>query len=155
VHHRWPIENGYAELKTRLRGAAFILRSKSPELARQELFALLTVYQALCALETEAARHAGIDPDRISFTVTVRVARDHAASHAIITPRGLELARCQAIRDLVSDILPRRRDRHYERVRKQPKNNFPAMKQGQQRPPSRVTYKIKVSRKASSPAQTP
>jgi hypothetical protein len=90
------------------------------------LFALLPVYQALCALEAEAARQAGIDPDRISFTVTVRVARDHAASHAIITPRSLDLARRQAIGDLLGDILPRRRDRQYERVRKQPKNNFPS-----------------------------
>jgi hypothetical protein len=154
-HQRWESENGYAELKTRLRGAAFILRSRSPELVRQELFAFLTVYQALCALEAEAARQAGIDPDRISFTVTVRVARDHAASHAIITRHSLDLAHRQAIADLLGDILPRRRDRRYERVRKQPKNNFPAMKRGQERPPSTVTYKIKVSRKASSPAQTP
>jgi Insertion element 4 transposase N-terminal/Transposase DDE domain len=154
-HERWESENGYAELKTRLRGAAFILRSRSPELTRQELFAFLTVYQALCALETEAARHAGIDPDRISFTVTVRVARDHAASHLIITSSGLDRARRQAIGDILGDTLPRRRDRRYERVRKQPKNNFPAMKRGQERPPSTVTYKIKVSRKASSPAQTP
>ena len=79
-HQRWESENSYAELKTRLRGAAFILRSRSPELVCQELFAFLTVYQALCALEAEAARQAGIDPDRISFTVTVRVARDHAAA---------------------------------------------------------------------------
>jgi hypothetical protein len=119
------------------------------------MLAFLTVYQALCALETEAARQAGIDPDRISFTVTVRIARDHAASNAIITPRSLNLARRQAIGDLLGDILPRRRDRHYERVRKQPKNNFPALKRGQERQPSRVTYKIKVNRKPSSPAQTP
>ena len=154
-HERWESENGYAELKTRLRGAAFILRSRSPELACQEMFALLTVYQALCALEAEAARQAGLAPDRISFTVTVRVARDHAASHIIITPRSLDLARSQAIGDLLSDLLPLRRDRQYERVRKQPKNNFPALKRGQERPPSRVTYKIKVSPRASSPAQTP
>ena len=154
-HERWESENGYAELKTRLRGAAFILRSRSPELVRQELFAFLTVYQALCALETDAARQAGLDPDRISFTVTVRIARDHATSHTIITPRSLDLARRQAIGDLLADILPRRRDRHYERVRKQPKNNFPALKRGQERQPSRVTYKIKVNRKPPSPAQTP
>jgi hypothetical protein len=154
-HQRWESENGYAELKTRLRGAAFLLRSRSPELTRQELFAFLTVYQALCALETDAARHAGLDPDRISFTVTIRIARDHAASHATLTPRSLDLARRQAISDLLGDILPRRRDRHYERLRKQPKNNFPPMKRGQQRQPSRVTYKINVSRKPSSPAGTP
>jgi hypothetical protein len=72
-HERWEIENGYGELKTRLRGAAFILRSKLPELVCQELFALLTVYQALCSLKCEAALTIGIDPDRISFTATVRV----------------------------------------------------------------------------------
>lgn len=55
-HQRWESENGYAELKTRLRGAAFILRSRSPELVRQEMFAFLTVYQALCTLEADAAR---------------------------------------------------------------------------------------------------
>jgi hypothetical protein len=154
-HERRESENGYAELKTRLRGAAFILRSRSPELVRQELFAFLTACQALCALEAEAARQAGIDPDRISFTVTVRVARDHAASPAIITRHSLDLARRQAISDLLSDTLPHRRDRHYERVRKQPKNNFPAMKRGQERRPSRVTYKIKVTRKTQLPAQTP
>jgi DDE family transposase len=80
-HQRWEIENSHGELKTRLRGASFILRSRSPELVRQELYAFLTVYQALCALKAEAARTAGVDPDRISFTVTVRVARDHVASH--------------------------------------------------------------------------
>lgn len=36
---RWEIENSYSELKTRLRGASFLLRSRSPELVRQELFA--------------------------------------------------------------------------------------------------------------------
>ncbi len=154
-HQRWESENGYAELKTRLRGAAFILRSRSPELTRQEMFAFLTVYQALCALETDAARQAGIDPDRISFTVTVRVARDHAASRVLITPQSLALARRLAIADLLSDTLPRRRNRQYERIRKQPKNNFPPMKRGHKRLPGQVTYKIKVSRKASSPAQTP
>ncbi|MFJ8391012.1 transposase [Streptomyces sp. NPDC094438] len=46
-HERWEIENSYAELKNRLRGAAFILRSRAPELIRQEVYALLTVYQAL------------------------------------------------------------------------------------------------------------
>jgi len=78
----------------------------APELVHQELFAFLTACQALCALKADAARQAGIDPDRISFTVTVRVVRDHAASHAIITPCSLDLARRQAIGDLLGDILP-------------------------------------------------
>jgi len=151
-HQRWEIENSYGELKTRLRGAGFILRSRSPELVRQELLALLTVYQALCALKAEAARQAGAGPDRISFTVTIRVARDHASSPAGISPPGLARARRQAIRDLLDDPLPRRRDRQCERVKKPPKNTFPSKKPGHTRPPGRVTYKIKVKRMAPSPS---
>jgi hypothetical protein len=151
-HQRWEIENSYGELKTRLRGASFILRSRSPELVCQELFAFLTVYQALCALKTEAACMAGIDPDRISFTVTVRIARDHAS----VTTPGLSWARSQAIRDILDDLLPRqRRNRQCERVKKPPKNTFPAKKRDQAHPPEKVTYKIKVTRKATLPAGTP
>ena len=137
--------------KTRLRGASFILRSRSPELVRQELFAFLTVYQALCALKAEAARTAGIDPDRISFTVTVRIARDHASSS---TP-GLSQARGQAIRDIHRDQLPARRDRQCKRVKKPPKNTFPSKHHDEARPPGKVKYKITVTRKGSLPAATP
>jgi hypothetical protein len=150
-HQRWESENGYGELKTRLRGAAFILRSRSPELVRQELFAFLTVYQALCALKAEAAQQAGVDPDRISFTVTVRIARDHASARAVITPVTLPLARRQAIRDLLDDPLPRRRDRQCQRVKKPPKNTFPSKKRNQPRPSEKVTYKIKITRKGYLP----
>ena len=150
-HQRWEIENSYGELKTRLRGASFILRSRSPELVRQELFAFLTVYQALCALKAEAARTAGIDPDRISFTVTVRIARDHASSS---TP-GFSQARGQAIRDILGDLLPARRDRQCKRVKKPPKNTFPSKHRDEARPPGKVKYKITVTRKGSLPAATP
>lgn len=154
-HQRWEIENGYGELKTRLRGASFILRSKSPELVCQELFAFLTVYQALCTLRTEAARTAGADPDRISFTVTVRTARDHASNQASLTAADLSRARSQAIHDILSDLLPRRRDRQCQRVKKPPKNTSPASKHHQAHPPGNVRYKIAVTRKAPLPAATP
>ena len=150
-HQRWEIENSYGELKTRLRGASFILRSRSPELVRQELFAFLTVYQALCALKAEAARTAGIDPDRISFTVTVRIARDHASSS---TP-GFSQARGQAIRDILGDLLPARRDRHCDRVKKPPKNTFPSKNRDEARPPGNLKYKITVTRKDPPPSGTP
>jgi hypothetical protein len=154
-HQRWESENGYAELKTRLRGAAFILRSRSPDLVRQELFAFLTVYQALCSLKMEAARTAGIDPDRISFTVTVRIARDHASNQTAVTSLSLAQARRRAIRDLLDDLMPARRDRQCERVRKPPKNTFPAKKRDQPRSSSRVTYKIKIRRKRLPPGRMP
>jgi hypothetical protein len=144
---RWEIENGYGELKTRLRGAEFILRSRSPELVTQEVYALLTVYQALCAFEAEAATVAGIDPDRVSFTVAVRVARDHVLSQAAATAATLAMARAEAVADLLADLLPRRRARKCERIKKPPKNTFLTKRHDHIRPPSRVTYEINILRK--------
>jgi hypothetical protein len=151
-HERWEIENSYSELKTRLRGAAFILRSKLPDLVCQELFAFLTVYQALCSLRTEAALAAGIDPDRVSFTVTLRVARDHAARS---TPAHRAQARRDAVCDILDDLLPRRRDRQCERVKKPPKNTFPTKKRGETPPATKAKYKIKITRRMPPPAQMP
>ena len=38
-HERWEIEGALAELKTHLRGTRMVLRSKTPELVRQEFWA--------------------------------------------------------------------------------------------------------------------
>jgi hypothetical protein len=144
---RWEAETGYGELKTRLRGAGFILRSRAPELACQEMWAFLAVCQALSGIEYQAAAQAGIDPDRLSFTVTLRIARDHARTQqAILTPRGLARARQHAITDMLADLLPPRRPRHYDREKKRPRNNnYPTRKNDQPRPPAKITCHIHVS----------
>ncbi|HEV8220924.1 MAG TPA: transposase, partial [Streptosporangiaceae bacterium] len=96
-HQRREAETGYGDLKTRLRGAGFILRARIPDLACPEMRAFLAVFRALPAMECQAAAQAGIDPDRISFTVAIRIARDHARTqqHAL-TPRGLARTRRHA-----------------------------------------------------------
>jgi hypothetical protein len=68
---RWAIETGYRECKTYLRGPGRVLRGRSPVLARQELWALLAVYQAIRILIVRAAARDGLDPDRISFTTAL------------------------------------------------------------------------------------
>jgi Insertion element 4 transposase N-terminal/Transposase DDE domain len=151
-HERWEIENGYGELKTRLRGAEFTLRSKTPDLACQELFAFLIVYQALCALRAEAAETAGTDPDRVSFTVTVRIARDHAAA---VRPAGHGQARHHAITDIIADLLPPRRDRQCDRVKKPPRNTFTAKKRGKTPPATTAAYTITITKKEPPAADTP
>ena len=148
-HERWEIETSYGELKTRLRGAGFILRSKSPDLACQELYAFLTIYQALCGLRSQAARAAGTDPDRISFTVTLRVARDYAAT---ASPGQ---ARLHAITDITADLLPPRRDRQCERVKKPPRNTFAVKKRGETPPAAKATYTITITKKEPLAADTP
>ncbi len=46
-HERWEIEGALAELKTQLRGARVVLRSKTPALVRQEVWGLLLAHFAV------------------------------------------------------------------------------------------------------------
>jgi hypothetical protein len=74
-HERWEIETALDELKTHLRGARIVLRSKTPELVRQEFYGLMMAHFAIRGLMHEAALKAGEDPDRLSFLHAVRVVR--------------------------------------------------------------------------------
>ena len=81
-HQRWEHETGNAQLKTCLRGPGRILRSKSPDMIRQELYGYLLTHHAISALICAAATSAGIDPDRVKFTRTVRIIRRQATGPA-------------------------------------------------------------------------
>jgi hypothetical protein len=72
---RWEIEAVFDELKTHQRGARTVLRSKSPDLVLQEIWGHLACHYAIRTLMWEAADHAGIDPDRVSFVAALRIAR--------------------------------------------------------------------------------
>jgi hypothetical protein len=81
-HQRWEQETGHDQLKTPLRGPGRLLRSRRPELIRQELWAWLIVHYALAVLITQAAEAADVDPDRVSFTRVLRIARRTATGTA-------------------------------------------------------------------------
>jgi hypothetical protein len=85
-HERWEIEGALAELKTHLRGARIVLRSKTPELVRQELWGLLLAHFAVRGLMHEAALRADEDPDRLSFLHAVRVVRRKLPLFAALPP---------------------------------------------------------------------
>ena len=74
------------QLKTHLRGPGRVLRSRLPELAHQEIWAWLLVHHGLSALITRAAEAADLDPDRISFTRTLRLVRRTATGTAAFPP---------------------------------------------------------------------
>jgi len=74
-HERWEIETALDELKTHLRGSKIVLRSKKPELVRQEFYGLMMAHFAVRGLMHEAALKADEDPDRLSFIHAVRVIR--------------------------------------------------------------------------------
>lgn len=85
-HQRWEQETGHDQLKTHLRGPGRLLRSRSPELVRQEIWAWLIVHYALARLITEAAEAADADPDRVSFTRVLRIARRTVTGTAGFSP---------------------------------------------------------------------
>src|SRR4051795_2490838 len=87
-HERWEIEGALDELKTHLRGARMVLRSKTPALVRQEFWGLLLAHFAVRGLMHEAALRAGEDPDRLSFLHAVRVVRRKLPVFAALPPSG-------------------------------------------------------------------
>ena len=89
-HERWEIETALDELKTHLRGARIVLRSKTPDLVTQEFYGLLLAHFAVRGLMHEAALQAQEDPDRLSFLHAVRVIRRRIARFASIPPSGPE-----------------------------------------------------------------
>jgi len=76
------------ELKTHLRGARIVLRSKTPDPVRQEFYGLLMAHFAIRGLMHEAALKVDEDPDRLSFVHAVRVIRRKLHSFPAIPPRG-------------------------------------------------------------------
>ncbi len=57
-HERWEIETSLGEVKTHMRGAGTVLRSKTPELVRQEFYGFLLAYFAVRGVMHEAALEA-------------------------------------------------------------------------------------------------
>ena len=83
---RWEIETALDELKTHLRGARIVLRSKTPELVEQEFYGLLLAHFAIRGLLHEAALKADEDPDRLSFLHAVRVVRRKLPRFVAVPP---------------------------------------------------------------------
>jgi len=119
---RWAAETGFAEFKTYLRGPGRILRSRTPELARQELWAYLVIYQVIRAVTCLAAVGAGLDPDRISFTAALHAVRRTLALAR--TSPDAALAETEA--SLLTELAPRREGRVCVRAVTRPSSPFPS-----------------------------
>lgn len=91
-HERWEIETALDELKTHLRGARIVLRSKTPELVEQEFYGFLMAHFAIRGLMHEAALQADEDPDRLSFLHAVRVVRRKLPRFVAIPPSAQKSA---------------------------------------------------------------
>jgi hypothetical protein len=87
-HERWEIESAFDELKTHLRGRQITLRSKTPDLIKQEFYGMMMAHFAIRGLMHEAALKGDVDPDQLSFLHAVRVIRRKMARFASLPPSG-------------------------------------------------------------------
>jgi hypothetical protein len=88
-HERWEIETALDELKTHLRGAQIVLRSKTPELVRAGV--LGPAHGPLRHPRPDArSRAKQEDPDRLSFLHSVRVVQRRMARFVAIPPSAEE-----------------------------------------------------------------
>jgi len=115
-HQRWEIETSFLELKSTTLGGR-VLRARTPTGIAQEVYALLTTYQALRLAMTDATdSDPHTDPDRASFTIALNTARDQVI-HAAAVIAGTVIDLIGAIgRAVLHDPLPERRTRISPRV---------------------------------------
>jgi hypothetical protein len=83
---RWEIESAFGAFKSQLKGEGVVLRSKTPDGAQQELWALLCVYHAIRELIVAAGEMTKQDPLRISFIAGLDGVRGPVGDPAAFPP---------------------------------------------------------------------
>jgi hypothetical protein len=144
---RWAAETCFAELKARLRGPGRVLRSRTPDLALQEIWAYLAVYQAVRAVIARTAAGHGLDPARLSFTTALNAARASSG----LRPNDA-LARAEAA--LLASPVPARPGRVRPRAVREPGPAYPSAK-GQDPLPRHATYTVTINAAPAPPANQP
>ena len=123
-HQRWEIESAYFEIKKTMLGRR-VLRARTLPAITQEIYALLTVYQALRIAITDTTLTApGTDPDRASFTIALQAAREQVIQAAgVIAAETIDLAGAIG-RHILDNLLPARRLRVSPRAVKRPLSRY-------------------------------
>ncbi|WP_337024913.1 MULTISPECIES: transposase, partial [unclassified Pantoea] len=76
--HRWEIEHGFREMKQHLLNNELTLRSKKPELVRQELWGVVLAYNLLRFMMAQMAYSLkGVEPYQMSFKQSALYLRSH------------------------------------------------------------------------------
>jgi hypothetical protein len=124
----WEIESVFDELKTHQRGPRMVMRSKSPDLVKQEIWGHLCCHYATRTLMVEAAQHAHRDPDQVFFVAALRIARRSVGQGAFSPPLPdhAKAVWRHAICALVRRLNPARRRRSNPRVIKRKVTKWPA-----------------------------
>lgn len=140
-HERWEHEITYLALRHTLLGGR-VLRSGDPGGLEQEMWALLSVYQALRIAVTDAiATTPGVDPDRVSYQIAVQTAQALLTDAANITddPDGPPDLTGDIGRAVLANLHPPRRPRVSPRRVKSPLSRWAKHPPGKPRICLRIT----------------
>lgn len=85
-HQRWQIETAIGAFKSQLKGDGVVLRSKTPDGAEQECWALLCAYHAIREVICAAATLTDHDPLRLSFVNALDAVRGPVGDQAAFPP---------------------------------------------------------------------
>jgi hypothetical protein len=114
-HERWEQELAFDEIKTHLNGRPVLVRSKTPRGVIQELYGLFLAHRVVRQVMADAARARGLDPDRLSFTNSLRVLQCHLPEAPARPPADWYTG---LLREVGRQELRPRRNRWYPRVDK-------------------------------------
>ena len=87
---RWTIETALDEIKTHLRGRGIVLRSKLPELVRQDVYGLLLAHFGVRVIMHDAALSEDISTEELSFVHTLRVVHRKLPWFVSFSPSGTQ-----------------------------------------------------------------
>lgn len=83
---RWEIELSFDEIEIHQTGQNRVLRSRTPELVKQEIWSLLLTHYAIRRVMKDAADTVGTDPDDLSFIRSYRAIRRQVPNQAGFSP---------------------------------------------------------------------
>jgi hypothetical protein len=152
-HQRWEHELTYLALRHTLLDGR-VLRSGDPEGLKQEMWALLAVYQALRIAITDAvATLPGTDPDRASYQIAIDTAQDTATQARNVVDGAADLAGSIG-RAVLASLHSPRRPRVCARRVKSPLSRWNKHPPGKPRTCQRITKITTAIQHGNSPPTT-
>ena len=125
---RWQAaEVGFRHLKTTLRME--MLTAKTPAMVRKEIWTHLLAYNLLRSLMEQAAPLTGYARESLSLQGTRQLFNQSLTLFATATDAVCQSLYSYLLKDIATDLLPSRPNRHEPRVVKRRPKPFPRMKQ--------------------------
>jgi len=122
---RWTVELDFAHIKTTMQ--MDVLRCKTPDMVRREIWTHLLAYNVLRTLMWEAALEHDVDPTRVSFKGTLQRVTALSGMFSCATSHQTKHLWVVLLHDVATDLVPHRPNRAEPRVRKRRPKPYPLM----------------------------